>query len=102
MSKATQAYDYEAVTVSNTAIGCTVAKLTFTPTLGNARKAHEIHVTVETDSIRYRFDGSDPSATVGHLAAAGTVISLKGPHNLARFKMIRVTTDASVKITYSY
>ncbi len=102
MSKATQAYDYEAVTVSNTAIGCTAAKLVFTPTLGNARKAHEIHATVETDSVRYRFDGGDPTNLIGHLATAGTVIAVRGPHNLARFKMIRVTTDASVKITYSY
>lgn len=102
MSKATQAYDYEAVTVSSTAIGCTAAKLSFTPTLGAVRKAHEIHVTIETDSVRYRFDGGDPTAAIGHLATTGTVISVKGPHNLARFKMIRVTTDASAKITYSY
>jgi len=102
MSKATQAYDYEAVTVSNTAIGCTAAKLTYTPTLGNARKAHEIHVTIETDSVRYRFDGGTPTAAIGHLATAGTVISIKGPANLAKFLMIRVTTDASAKITYSY
>ena len=102
MSKATQAYDYEAITVSNTAIGCTAAKLSFTPTLGQIRKAHEIHVTIETDSVRYRFDGGTPTSSVGHLATAGTVISVKGPHNLARFLMIRVTGDASAKITYSY
>jgi hypothetical protein len=102
MSKATQAYDYEAIVVSNTAIGCTAAKLSFTPTLGAIRKAHEIHVTVETESLRYRFDGGDPTASVGHLATAGTVIAVKGPHNLARFKMIRVGSDSAAKITYSY
>jgi hypothetical protein len=102
MSKSTQAYDYEAVTVSSTAIGCTVAKLTYTPTTGQARLAHEIHVTIETDSVRYRFDGGTPTASVGHLATAGTTIALKGPANLAKFLMIRVTGDASAKITYSY
>lgn len=102
MSKGTQAYGYEAVTVSNTAIGCTASKLYNTPTEGAIRKAHEIHVTIETDSVRYRFDGSNPTSTVGHLATPGTVIAIKGPHNIARFLMIRVTGDASAKITYSY
>ena len=100
--KSTQAYDYEAITVSTASIGCTAAKLSYTPTLGNIRKAEEILATVETDSVRYRFDGGTPTAAIGHLAGPGTVISVKGSGNIERFRMIRVTTDASVKVTYSY
>ena len=90
-------FAYEAITVSNTAIGFTTA--TYAPdTYGVAHKAF---ITVETDSIRWTCDGTTPTSAVGHLAAAGDIIEIEGIANVAAFKAIRVTTDASIKVSYS-
>jgi hypothetical protein len=94
---------YEALTVSNTAAGFSEAYKH--PNTGQFKtmQAKEIFATVETDSIRYTIDGSTtPTDSVGHLVTAGQSISIKNVVAIQNFKMIRVTTDASVKITYFF
>jgi len=62
-------------------------------------KAYEIHLTVRDADISYRCDGTDPTATVGHIFKKGETYSFDmtktfRPGNL---EMIRATgTDAAV------
>jgi hypothetical protein len=64
-------------------------------------------LSVQTNGIRVRFDGVDPSTTVGHLvqASAGAVdltkqITITGTAALTTFRMIRDgATDAVVAYT---
>lgn len=86
----------EAITVSTTAVGPTTA----TAKLGDARAATAALVTVETNSIRFRYDGTNPTAAVGHVAAAGSSFRVEGAGNVSRLKMIRVSADAVVHVTY--
>lgn len=90
-------FAFETVTVAGTAIGGTSA--TYAPaTYGPACRAF---ITVETASIRWRCDGTAPTASVGHLAVAGDSIEIEGIANVANFKAIRVTDSAAMQITYS-
>lgn len=90
-------FGYEAVTVSNTAIGFTAG--TITPTTG--RPCSRAIFTVETDQIRFTYDGSTtPTNTVGHLVEAGDRVVIEGIKNVSNFRAIRVTSDASIKCTY--
>jgi hypothetical protein len=94
-----QAYGYESISVSTAAIGPTA--LTVHPDRDqNPRPAFEAFCTVETNSIRYRIDGTDPTASEGHVVAAGGTFTVTGTNNVKRLKMIRVSADAVVKITY--
>lgn len=96
------AYDYEAITVSSTAVGLTATKVTpsaaaNTPAHG---KAFEVFISVETNAIRYRIDGTDPTASEGHPVAAGASVTITGYDNIRRLKMIRQSADAAVKVTF--
>lgn len=86
---------FESVTVgTGTAVGLTSG------TYGDANAAE---ITVETDQIRYRLDGTDPTASEGHLAKADDVIRLRQQHQLANFAAIRAsaaTADAALKVSY--
>lgn len=90
------AYAHESITVSATAIPLTFTNIV--PTTG--RPAERLLVTLETDNVRYTYDGTTPTATVGHLLNVGDVLTLNGHGNIRRFQAIRVTTDATLKVTY--
>ena len=80
---------FETITVSTAAIGITSAiRLGQTHTL----------LTSESADYRYRVDGSDPTASVGHLVLAGVPLTLEGSRELVNFRAIR---DAAVDITLS-
>lgn len=84
---------YESLTVSNAAVGCTTPQSGMTPMAAL--------LTVETNSIRYRTDGTAPTTSEGHLVAAGGVIELYGRGEVKNFKAIRTASpDAVVKATY--
>lgn len=57
-------------------------------------------ITVETDAVRYRVDGAAPTASVGHQIAANGNVTVYGINNIRRIQLIRVTTDATVFVTY--
>lgn len=91
------AYAYEAITVSTTALPCTAAKLVD----GNAN-AQQIYITVESNAINWTIDGTTPTSTVGHNLTAGSSLTITGNRNIVALKMIRSGgADATVKITYS-
>ena len=91
------AYDFETVTVSSTGIGFTASK--YLPSDGS-RKATTALLTVEGDSLRFRLDGTAPTAAIGHLVPAGGSLTLEGYDNIKNFRAIRVTTDATVRVSF--
>lgn len=89
---------YEAITVSDTAIGFTAG--TITPTDGS-NPAIVAVLIVEDDQVRFTYDGSTtPTDAIGQLLDPGDRIVIQGVKNISNFRMIRVTGDASVKCSY--
>jgi hypothetical protein len=83
---------YESVTVADTAIGITAALLL--PSTGH--KQTNAWITVEGAPIRFRIDGTDPTAVEGHLVDTGEQIEVTGYRNLQRFRAIRTAAFATV------
>lgn len=95
-------YEFEKITVSSTAVGIAATKVSRpSTTAGQERTAEFALITVETDSVRYRTDGTNPDATTGHLLTAGDVLQLDNFDDIRRFKAIRVTTDATIQVSLS-
>lgn len=89
-------YATESITVSNTAIG-------FTDSIINPAdpdSPFRAVFVVEDANIRFRVDGGDPTASIGLLAKIGAVITITGEHDVENFKVIRVTTDATIQPQY--
>ena len=83
---------YEAVTVATTSIGFTAA------TYGD--RTHAL-VTVETAAIRFRLDGTAPTATEGHIAEPGDIIELSERHEIVNFRGIRRDgTSATIRASF--
>lgn len=58
-------------------------------------------VTVETQALRYRVDGTDPTNTEGHLSPAGDTLWLD-VYELSRWRArsTSTTTATTVRVTY--
>lgn len=91
------AVGYESITVSSTALSFTSA--TAFPD-GKTPRADLAVVTCETDAVRYRVDGVAPTASVGHKLAADGSLTVYGEANLKAIQFIRVTSDATLRVTY--
>ena len=66
-------------------------------------KCKRIYITSETDAVRWRADGTAPTATEGHVLAKDDSISFTGANYrqlLENIKFIKVTAAASLKLTY--
>lgn len=88
--------DHEQITVSSTAIGFTAGKLT--PTNGAPKPVCAI-VQVITNSVSYWGNYAAPTASDGLVISTnGSVIV--GRNDLVSFRMIRVTSDATVSVQY--
>ena len=58
-------------------------------------------ITVEDNAIRYRYDGSDPTDTSGHLIAVGEGRRFMHPTILSTLKMIgQAGGTATVQVSY--
>jgi len=91
-------YAFETITVAGTAIGFTAA--TASPAAQNDAQKRAF-VTLSGGSIRYRYDGSDPTATVGHRLMHGDSIAVEGGVNIANFKAIREgDVSGTLSVTY--
>jgi hypothetical protein len=63
-------------------------------------RASRIRITVETQGVRYRYDGTAPTASVGHLLPATAELILTGTENVRQFRIIRSGgSDATVMVT---
>lgn len=91
-----KAFAHESITVAGTAIGFTAATY-----LTSSEKAKRAIVTVEDAQIRYTYDGTTPTSSIGHLLNPMDVLVLIGSDNITNFKAIRVSsTSGTLKITY--
>lgn len=59
-------------------------------------------IRVATQACRYRFDGVDPTGTVGNVIAAAGEITLYGKHALDNFKIIQSAATAVIHVQYFY
>lgn len=92
----TTALAFGTQTVSTTALSLEA----FTDfTQAQVDRANRIIVTVETNSIRYRYDGTAPTTSVGHLLTAGTRLELVGNDNIQKLQVIRASADGTVMVT---
>jgi hypothetical protein len=88
-------FAFETITVSSTAIGFTAA--TYNPTTGKAKR---VFLSCATNPIRFRYDGTNPTTTVGHVLSAGSSINITGGNAIDNFKMIASGSDATCSATY--
>jgi len=78
-----------------TAVGITEA----VRRIGTTRARVAIIGPIETQAVRYRTDGGNPTTTVGHLLATSDVLSLEGPTTIDKLKIIAVVAGASVPVS---
>ena len=86
---------YEEIAVSTVAIGFTAATIRTATTAANYA-----YVFVGTNAIRWRDDGSNPTAAVGQPAAAGERIEVCGLKAVSAIKFIRQSADATLFVSY--
>lgn len=68
-------------------------------TVFNNTDGTKVTFTVLGADVRYRFDGSDPTSTVGHYIGDGLQRELYGHANLDQLRLIAVTGNATVTVT---
>lgn len=89
------ATDFETITVANTAIGLTNSKFNTSP------KQKKAFITSETAQMRYRLDGTAPTATVGHILLPMQSLVLEGYTQMLNFQAIRTgSTSGNLQVTY--
>ena len=90
----------EQVTVSNTAIGLTAAKINTARGDGFLRVIYA-DIQVQDDQVYVTFDGSTtPSATAGEIWNPGDKKRVWGRGNLANLSFIYITGDAVLEVNY--
>jgi hypothetical protein len=94
------AVDFESITFDDlVAVGLTSTKVR--PSGAHSRRS--AYITFETGgvNIRYRYDGTAPTASEGHLLVDGAAMLLQGERNISRLKFILIATgSAKAKVTY--
>lgn len=101
-------FDGEKLTVSNVSKALTSS--VFAPTIAGVpssqSRADYAFITVETDSIRWwpctgaTCTVGAPTTTNGHLQTLGSSFTVWGFGNIQNLRMIRVTTDATIQVSY--
>lgn len=77
------AYSEEDITVATVAIGLTATNVITSP------PPKRVEMFVEDAQIRYRVDGTDPTASVGEILNPFDRITLYHPGEMSRFRAIR-------------
>ena len=95
------AVNYESITVGATAVGLTSAIVT--PDAPSPTPL-EAYISVEDAGgagMRYRIDGTSPTAAEGHLLQDEDSISIMGRGDLSRFRAIRAgAASVTIRVTY--
>ncbi len=68
------------------------------PISGMDVKANFALIVAETQDVRWRDDGTDPTSSVGMLLKAGVIFQYDG--DLSKIKFIEVTASAKVNVSY--
>jgi len=97
--KADETYDYESITVTTSAAtGFTAAQLA---PADYSAKPKAAFVTVETDSVRFRIDGTAATGAVGHQVSAGDSFTLTNYRDLANFSVYGSGSgSATLRVSY--
>ena len=93
-------FDFESITVSTTAIALTAAKVKGNPPDddGSAKGAF---ISCEGNVVRYRLDGTDPTASVGHELAVGGTLQLANYQQIVDVRFIRRdSSDGTLRVSY--
>ena len=91
-----KALDMNGATVSNTALG--ISSWSFSA--ADLAAATRALITARTAGVMYSYDGTTPTATLGHHIAANATVEVIGNAAINALKMIRDdATDAAVTIT---
>ena len=91
---------FDTITVAGTAIALTgtVTLATLSPAGAHVKAT----MRVESAQIRWRADGTAPTASVGILADIGDVITLRGIEEIQNFKAIRTgAVSAALPVQFS-
>lgn len=91
----TDCFGYQQITNLSSAVGLTVPQRDATGL--NARPSIAL-ITAETQGVRWRDDGVDPTASVGMPLAAGVTLQYDG--DLNKIKFIEQTASAKLNISY--
>lgn len=96
-----QMFAHESITVSTVSKSLTSSVHSPTNADGTAssKQAEYATITVETDSVRIYFDGTAADGS-GHLILSGSVVNLYGSNQIRNFRAIRVTNDATIRVSY--
>lgn len=86
---------YQQISDVSSAVGLTVP---VTTPNGSSVKANFALIVAETQNVRWRDDGVNPTASVGMLLVAGTPLQYDG--DLNRIKFIETTASAKINISY--
>lgn len=93
------AFAHESVTIDNTSGGKALTSGTYAPT--GARTAQRALLSLEVAQIRFTYDGTAASATVGHLMEIGDRLELVGSNAIAAFRGFRTgAASGTLKVTY--
>ena len=85
-------YAFESLTVSTTALALTE---------NLSELADQVFITIETNAVRYRLDGQNPTTSVGHTLESGDVLELKGRYEIDKFRVIRRdAADATARVSF--
>ena len=90
----------EQISAGATAIGFTESNYNKAMN-GVKMKANSAILTVEVAQVRFRIDGTAPTASIGHVLNANDAYSLLTFEQISNFKAIRTgATNALLTITY--
>lgn len=87
-----KALGYQQITSLSSSTALTIA------TDENTRNAGLAIISPETQNVRWRDDGTAPTASVGYLLAAGSEMVYEG--SLDKLRFIEVTASAKLNICY--
>ena len=57
--------------------------------------------TIESGSVRVRWDGTDPEAQYGHLLNSGDVLTLENKADIAKFRVVLNSGTSGATVTYT-
>ncbi len=90
---------YQQITNVSAAVGLT---LPTTFIVGANQKPTYCLITPQTQAVRWRDDGVDPSATVGYPLAAGVELRYNGDLNKIKFFAVLAAIASIVGVSYYY
>lgn len=91
-------FAFEQLSVTSSVQVLTPSKYKNSSTSGGAASAF---LTLDGGNIRYTYDGTTPSATVGHKLLDGGTLVITGQNQMSQFKCFQTgSTGSTITITY--